>query len=365
MAGYAVQRPSRPQAPRWPPTTSRWARPTCGAGRRREVPPQAGPSPWGPLWTLCRCDPGLLDAGALARVTRLCRAGRHQFCGQLHGGVRGDAVPVHLRGPAHGPCQQGGCAGPPAAPHRLCLARAAAGPGPGPSVRCGFSRPGAAGRSGGGRTPRLWCSAGYRIDGLHQDALMQVPDAPAPPAEESPDSAEPPQPVSLAPGQRFDLARVLGCCVASPHLLGSPIVRAGLSCPGPVRARGGVPPAVWGAWPGALPAASPSPASSRPASCVLHTAGQPPGTDCTDLASKLQDLNYGNGVLGVARTWPQGAGALPGSPGTEFDWQVCRCWAPGAGRAASSLQRMHRMHRGCCTAVRLCDAAAAGGRAQA
>ena len=57
---------------------------------------------------------------------------------------------------------------------------------------------------------RLKHSAGYRVNGLHQDALMQVPDTPAVPPEESPDfESEPVQPVSLAPGQRFDPVRLL------------------------------------------------------------------------------------------------------------------------------------------------------------
>ena len=35
----------------------------------------------------------------------------------------------------------------------------------------------------------------------------------------------------------------------------------------------------------------------------------------------MQELAYGSeGVLGVARTWPQAAAALP-SPASAFDWQ--------------------------------------------
>ena len=35
----------------------------------------------------------------------------------------------------------------------------------------------------------------------------------------------------------------------------------------------------------------------------------------------LQDLNYSSPeVLGLARTWPQGACSLPG-PSSEFDWE--------------------------------------------
>ena len=55
------------------------------------------------------------------------------------------------------------------------------------------------------------------------------------------------------------------------------------------------------------------------------------------IAAGMQDLDYGNGTLGVARTWPQGGCVLPGTPDATFDWQV-GCTAGFALTAATRLE---------------------------
>ena len=58
----------------------------------------------------------------------------------------------------------------------------------------------------------LQCHAGYRVDGLHQDLLKEVPQAlPAALPEEaqySEEAQEQPEPRSLAPGQRYSSVRL-------------------------------------------------------------------------------------------------------------------------------------------------------------